>query len=52
MRRGTNENSINRVIIGGPMRWGTSEMGDQWDWPKMGGLMKGGPMRRGTNEFK
>ena len=34
------------------MRWGTSEMGDHWDWPKMGGLMKGGPMRRGTNEFK
>ena len=30
---------------GGPMRWGTSEMGDHWDGPKMGGLMK-----RGTNE--
>ena len=27
------------------MRWGTSEMGDHWDWPEMGGLMK-----RGTNE--
>ena len=27
------------------MRWGTSGMGDQCDWRKMGGLMK-----RGTNE--
>ena len=33
------------VPHGGPMRWGTSEMGDHWDLPKMGGLMK-----RGTNE--
>ena len=31
-----------------PMRWGTSEMGDQWDW--RGALWKGGPMRWGTSE--
>ena len=28
------------------MRWGTNEMGDHWDWPMMGWLMK-----RGTNEM-
>ena len=37
--------------------WGTNEMGDHRDWPKLGGLMKGGPicswglMNWGTNEM-
>ena len=46
---------------GGPMRWGTNEMGDQWDGGPMssnnvlgdqwvGGPMRRGPMRWGTNE--
>ena len=29
-----------RVYSGGPLRWGTSGMGDNWVGPKMGGLMK------------
>ena len=24
------------VLIGGPMGWGTDELGDQWDEPMMG----------------
>ena len=34
---------MNRRGVGA--NWRTREMGDHWDWPKMGGLMK-----RGTNE--
>ena len=36
------------VLIGGPMRWGTNEMGDLWYGPIMGGLMKWGTNEKGN----
>ena len=39
---------VGDLWIGGPIRWGTIEMGDQWD----GDWWVGGPMRWGTNEME
>ena len=55
---GTNGMGVAWVLIGGPMRWGTNAMGDQWDggsmrWgtSEMGDQWDGGPIRWGTNEM-
>ena len=50
---GPNENCVPRETLGdqwdrGPMRWGTSEMGDHWDGPIIAGLVKWGTNEKGN----